>query len=97
MIFLFASLPSNDRVSPSLIANCSRLAAEWQLYVMHSHSLRKVFLSIKGIYYQAEIMDQDVTWLVPYQFTQNVTHSLCFSVTATKSPVCRYHQTLMSE
>ncbi|KAG6381327.1 Pescadillo N-terminus-domain-containing protein [Boletus reticuloceps] len=36
MIFLFASLPSNDRVSPSLIANCSRLAAEWQLYVMHS-------------------------------------------------------------
>ncbi|KAF8140103.1 Pescadillo N-terminus-domain-containing protein [Boletus edulis] len=72
MIFLFASLPSNDRVSPSLIANCSRLAAEWQLYVMHSRSLRKVFLSIKGIYYQAEIMDQDVTWLVPYQFTQKI-------------------------
>ncbi|KAF9240935.1 Pescadillo N-terminus-domain-containing protein [Melanogaster broomeanus] len=72
MIFLFASLPSNDRVSPSLIANCSRLAAEWQLYIMHSRSLRKVFLSIKGIYYQAEVMDQDVTWLVPYQFTQNV-------------------------
>ncbi|KAH0838440.1 Pescadillo N-terminus-domain-containing protein [Lanmaoa asiatica] len=72
MIFLFASLPSNDRVSPSLIANCSRLAAEWQLYVMHSRSLRKVFLSIKGIYYQAEVMDQDVTWLVPYQFTQNI-------------------------
>ncbi|KAG8219941.1 Pescadillo N-terminus-domain-containing protein [Butyriboletus roseoflavus] len=72
MIFLFASLPSNDRVSPSLIANCSRLAAEWQLYVMHSRSLRKVFLSIKGIYYQVEVMDQDVTWLVPYQFTQNV-------------------------
>ncbi|KAF9229475.1 hypothetical protein BS17DRAFT_723274 [Gyrodon lividus] len=72
MIFLFASLPSNDRVSPSLIANCSRLAAEWQLYTMHSRSLRKVFLSIKGIYYQAEIVDQDVTWLVPYQFTQNI-------------------------
>lgn len=80
MIFLFASLPSNDRVSPSLIANCSRLAAEWQLYIMHSHSLRKVFLSIKGIYYQAEVMDQDVTWLVPYQFTQNVTPLLCFTV-----------------
>ncbi|KAG9314509.1 Pescadillo N-terminus-domain-containing protein [Chiua virens] len=72
MVFLFASLPSNDRISPSLIANCSRLAAEWQLYVMHSRSLRKVFLSIKGIYYQAEVMDQDVTWLVPYQFTQNI-------------------------
>ena len=79
MVFLFASLPSNNHVSPSLIANCSRLAAEWQLYVMHSRSLRKVFLSIKGIYYQAEVMDQDVTWLVPYQFTQNVTFLLWFS------------------
>ncbi|CCM00936.1 uncharacterized protein FIBRA_02983 [Fibroporia radiculosa] len=72
MIFLFSSLPSNSRVSPSLIENCSRLASEWQLYVMHTHALRKTFLSIKGVYYQAEVMDQTVTWLVPYQFTQNI-------------------------
>ncbi len=72
MVFLFASLPSNARLPPSLLENCARLAAEWQLYVMHTRSLRKTFLSIKGIYYQAEIMDQTVTWLVPYQFTQNV-------------------------
>ncbi|KAH9175423.1 Pescadillo N-terminus-domain-containing protein [Lactarius sanguifluus] len=72
MIFLFASLPSNDRISTSLVENCSRLAAEWQLYVMRTHSLRKVFLSIKGVYYQAEVMDQPVTWLIPYQFTQNI-------------------------
>ncbi|THH34015.1 hypothetical protein EUX98_g20 [Antrodiella citrinella] len=72
MIFLFASLPSDGRLSPSLLENCSRLAAEWQLYVMHSRSLRKVFLSIKGVYYQAEVLDQMITWLVPYQFTQNV-------------------------
>ena len=56
---------------PSLVENCFRLASEWQLYVMHSRSLRKAFLSIKGVYYQAEVMDQTVTWLVPYQFTQN--------------------------
>ncbi|KAF5382959.1 hypothetical protein D9757_006387 [Collybiopsis confluens] len=72
MIFLFASLPSNPRIPPSLIENCSRLAAEWQLFVMRSGALRKAFLSIKGVYYQAEIMDQTVTWLVPYQFTQNI-------------------------
>ncbi|KAI0053307.1 hypothetical protein FA95DRAFT_1674340 [Auriscalpium vulgare] len=72
MIFLFASLPSTSRVPASLVENCSRLAAEWQLYVMHTHALRKVFLSIKGVYYQAEVMDQTVTWLVPYQFTQNI-------------------------
>lgn len=72
MIFLFATLPSTAKVSPELIENCARLAAEWQLYVMHTHSLRKVFLSIKGVYYQAEVFDQTVTWLVPYQFTQTV-------------------------
>ncbi|KAG1755119.1 Pescadillo N-terminus-domain-containing protein [Suillus paluster] len=72
MVFLFASLPSNPRVSSALIENCARLAAEWQLYVMHTRSLRKVFLSIKGVYYQAEVMDQNVTWLVPYQFPQNI-------------------------
>lgn len=79
MTFLFASLPSKDRISAPLVENCSRLAAEWQLYVMRTHSLRKVFLSIKGVYYQAEIMDQPVTWLVPYQFTQNV-GSICLFV-----------------
>ena len=72
MIFLFANLPATSRVSAALIDNCTRLAAEWQLYILHSHSLRKVFLSIKGVYYQAEVMGQNVTWLVPYQFTQNV-------------------------
>ncbi|KAH9937598.1 Pescadillo N-terminus-domain-containing protein [Fomitopsis serialis] len=72
MIFLFATLPSNARVAPTLIENCSRLASEWQLYVMHTRALRKVFLSIKGVYYQAEVMDQTVTWLIPYQFTQNI-------------------------
>ncbi|KAI0932313.1 mRNA-binding ribosome synthesis protein nop7, variant 2 [Taiwanofungus camphoratus] len=72
MIFLFASLPSSTRISPSLVENCSRLASEWQLYVMHAHCLRRIFLSIKGVYYQAEVLDQTVTWLVPYQFTQKI-------------------------
>lgn len=72
MIFLFASLPADSKVSSILTENCARLAAEWQLYIMHTHGLRKVFLSIKGVYYQAEVFDQMITWLVPYQFTQTV-------------------------
>ena len=82
MIFLFASLPSNSRIPPSLVENCARLAAEWQLYVMHTRSLRKIFLSIKGVYYQAEVNDQTVTWLVPYQFTQSV-REIAFTCTRT--------------
>ncbi|KJA26184.1 hypothetical protein HYPSUDRAFT_37069 [Hypholoma sublateritium FD-334 SS-4] len=93
MIFLFASLPSNARLPHELVENCARLAAEWQLYVMHSHSLRKVFLSIKGVYYQAEIMDQTVTWLVPYQFTQNVPADVDVRVMLT---FLELYQTLLS-
>jgi pescadillo len=79
VIFLFASLPPQHQLSGSLIENCVRLAAEWQLIVMRTRSLRKVFLSIKGIYYQAEFMDQNVTWIVPYQFTQTVTINFHFT------------------
>lgn len=38
---------------------------------MRTQLLRKSFLSIKGIYYQAEVNGQDVLWLVPYKFAQN--------------------------
>lgn len=72
MVTLFASLPSNDRIPPSLIENCTKLSNEWQLYVMNTNALRKVFLSIKGIYYQAEVQGEKINWIVPYQFTQSV-------------------------
>lgn len=47
-----------------------RLALEWQAFVVRAHALRKVFVSVKGFYYQAEIMGQQVTWLVPHQLAQ---------------------------
>ncbi|KAH7345310.1 pescadillo-family protein [Rhizoctonia solani] len=72
LIHLFAALPTSPQIPTSLIANCTRLAAEWQLYVMRAHALRKTFLSIKGVYFQAEVMGQTITWLVPYQFTQPI-------------------------
>jgi pescadillo protein len=72
LIVLFAHLPANPTVPAEIIQNCAKLYAEWQLYVMRTRSLKKVFLSIKGIYYQAHIKGVPVTWLVPYQFTQHV-------------------------
>ncbi|KAJ3291589.1 mRNA-binding ribosome synthesis protein nop7, partial [Borealophlyctis nickersoniae] len=83
MIFLFATLPTDDKIASTHIRTCQRLSAEFQNYVVISHSLRKVFLSIKGIYYQAEIKGQSVTWIVPYQFSQQVPRNVDFRVMQT--------------
>lgn len=70
LLFLFANLPSTPSVPPNIIARCQRLTLEFEHYIIRTASLRKSFLSIKGIYYQATIQGQDVLWLVPYRFVQ---------------------------
>jgi Pescadillo N-terminus len=72
MLFLFSNLPTIHRIDAATIRNCERLCAEFQHYVIRSKSLRKCFLSIKGIYYQAEIEGEKITWIVPYKFSQHV-------------------------
>lgn len=68
MCFLFSTFPKIRRVKVELIELCRRLTVEFMNYVIASRSLRKVFFSIKGIYYQAEIMGQLVTWVIPHSF-----------------------------
>ncbi|KAJ2335535.1 mRNA-binding ribosome synthesis protein nop7, partial [Coemansia sp. RSA 2671] len=51
-----------------------------------------VFLSIKGIYYQAEIQGQSITWIVPYQFSQNVPLDVDFKVMGT---FLQFYRTLL--
>lgn len=50
------------------------------LYCTVSKSFKKSFLSIKGIYYQAEIMGVNITWVVPYQFTQKMPFEIDYNV-----------------
>lgn len=47
-----------------------RLSLEFNAWVVRAHALRKVFVSVKGIYFQAEVQGQTVTWLVPHQLAQ---------------------------
>ncbi|CCG84785.1 protein of unknown function [Taphrina deformans PYCC 5710] len=90
MLFLFASMPTTDKVGATIVANCDRLCREFEHYVIRSKALRKVFLSIKGIYYQAEIKGQDITWLVPYKFSQQVPTDVDFRIMLT---FLEFHQT----
>jgi pescadillo protein len=72
MVHLFASLTPSDKVKAGKIERCKALCHQFQYYVMRTHALRKVFLSIKGIYYQAEVFGHRLTWLVPYRFSQYI-------------------------
>lgn len=47
---------------------CRRLTVEFLHAMIASKSLRKVFISIKGYYFQADIKGQKVTWIVPHYY-----------------------------
>ncbi|KAF4472508.1 pescadillo development [Fusarium albosuccineum] len=93
MLFLFANLPSTSMVPAKMIARCERLCLEFQHYLIVSQSVTKSFLSIKGIYYQANIQGEEVLWLVPYKFNQRVVGDVDFRIMGT---FIEFYMTLLS-
>ncbi|XP_048412244.1 pescadillo [Stegostoma tigrinum] len=83
MCFLFATFPRTGKCHVETIQLCRRLSVEFMNFVIASRSLRKVFLSIKGIYYQAEILGQLITWIVPYTFAHDHPTDVDYRVMAT--------------
>lgn len=83
MCFLFSTFARTGKCHVQTIQLCRRLTVEWMNYVITSRALRKVFISIKGIYYQAEVMGQLITWLVPYQFSHDHPTDVDYRVMAT--------------
>ncbi|KAK6056639.1 BRCA1 protein, partial [Cooperia oncophora] len=67
LCFAFATLPHTRILKEGLIDSCRRLTAEFMHYVIEAHALKNTFISIKGIYYQAEICGEKVTWIVPHE------------------------------
>ena len=41
-----------------------------QAWVVRTAALRRTFVSVKGFYFQAEVVGQPVTWLVPHALSQ---------------------------
>ncbi|KAK7934087.1 hypothetical protein WMY93_004983 [Mugilogobius chulae] len=83
MCFLFSTFARTGKCHVQTIQLCRRLTVEWMNYVIASRCLKKTFLSIKGIYYQAEVMGQLITWLVPYQFSHDHPTDVDYRVMAT--------------
>ncbi|XP_030376873.1 pescadillo homolog [Scaptodrosophila lebanonensis] len=82
LLFLFSTFPSLHLIPREQSNLCRRLTIEFLHYLIASKSLRKVFISIKGYYFQAEIKGQKVTWIVPhyYPFKPQSKHEVDFKV-----------------
>ncbi|XP_012275062.1 pescadillo homolog [Orussus abietinus] len=68
LCFLFGTFPSLAHIPRDQTLLCRRLVVEFMHAVIAAKALRKVFISIKGYYYQAEIKGQTITWIVPHNF-----------------------------
>lgn len=69
LCFLFSTFPSLPHIPRSQSDLCRRLTMEFLHAIIEAKALRKVFISIKGYYYQAEIKGQTITWIVPHHFS----------------------------
>eukprot|EP00249_Psilotum_nudum_P022036 c28349_g1_i1 orf=520-2442(-) len=94
MIHLFATLPADTthKIPVECVHDCRRLSLEWQAYIVRTHSLRKTFVSVKGIYYQAEVTGQKITWLTPHVLSQVLPDDVDFRVMLT---FVEFYETLM--
>ena len=83
MLFLFANMPATDKVSHRITKDAEKLCNQWLAYVAKERLIKKVFVSIKGVYYQANVMGQEVRWLVPYKFPTNIPSDVDFRIMMT--------------
>jgi pescadillo protein len=93
LVHLFSTLPTNPipgktQVPTEIIAECGRLISEWKVWAIKTHSLRKVFLGVKGVYYECDVPGHagdliKVRWLEGYEFQQYVPTDVDFRILLT--------------
>lgn len=85
IVGLFANLPADRHagIAASRAAKCQRLLKEFHMYVVRERALRKVFVSIKGYYFQARVVGELVTWVLPHRFSQVLPSDVDYSVMLT--------------
>lgn len=92
-IFLYSLLPAHlasdstieghAYLTMGLSRKSQVLAQRWNKYIIKAQGLRKAFISVKGYYYQADVMGQTVTWLVPHHYTTTMPGEVDYHVMLT--------------
>jgi len=87
LVNLFACLPSDGRIQAGITRKAQQLAASWGAYCATTGSIVKSFISVKGVYMEAEIMTSGqavpVRWVTPHNFTQHIPQGVDFRVMLT--------------
>lgn len=83
MLFLFANMPATDKVSHRVTKEAAKLTNQWLAYVAKERLIKKVFVSIKGVYYEASVKGQEVRWLIPFKFPTNIPSDIDFRIMLT--------------
>ncbi|AFZ81089.1 pescadillo N-terminus domain-containing protein [Theileria equi strain WA] len=80
-----SALPGDHKrdLNLSMISKCSTQLNYFLKYVSDTGSLTKTFISIKGFYFQALILERPVTWIIPHAFSQSLPHEVDFKVIMT--------------
>lgn len=91
---LFASLGADEKhhIHSSMIKKSATLIDEFMYLVSELGFLTKSFISVKGFYFQARILGETVTWLLPHQFAQKIPDEVDFKVMST---FLEFYHTLM--
>lgn len=108
MLYLFAALPNTSAIGMgrdekrmalapgheqvNFAHTSAGLLREFEAFLIKERCIRRSFVSIKGIYYQAEILNQTVTWIVPHERSTPVPNDVDFRVMHT---FLEFYQTLL--
>lgn len=83
MLFLFSIMPITSSISSKVISTANKLCQEWLAYVSKERCLTKVFVSIKGVYYEANVKGVEIRWLQPFKFPQIIPNDIDFRIMLT--------------
>lgn len=83
MLFLFSNLPATDAISAKVTKEADILCNRWLMYVARERLIKKVFVSIKGVYYSANVKNQEVIWLVPFKLPHQIPNDIDFRIMLT--------------
>ena len=93
LTYLFAALPGQGDISPQVTTKAQGLAAAWGAYCATTSVLTKSFISVKGVYLEANIHNVPVRWIVPHSFVQWMPENVDYRVMMT---FFEFYETLLS-